>query len=330
MLSMKNREPRADRRLPTNRGLYRYHHLAWCTLSLRIDLRLVRESQDGKAVSDFWRLSPLLSVQLSSSLNAIAAQKKEAAELAARMARDEADRQRYLAQQNKIGDQILSANEESITAFERVPLQLQSAENFLDQAESDYVEGAFAPFWDSVEKAALALAGFDEGVRKIEGNSKNYIDLVTQYRGKTPVFAVSPSSVPSLALASETSKRMNGIVRKAQRNFEFSVIYEQRKTNQILVAGFRNLAQALEEMTWRITSSLDDLRNSVDGMHSSLNASLSRIHEQTERIAAATEGYRADFARESVGRGAREQKVLEMLDNIQRKRYPSFLHGGLR
>jgi Mg2+ and Co2+ transporter CorA len=123
---------------------------------------------------------------------------------------------------------------------------------------------------------------------------------------------------------------MNGIVRKAQRNFEFSLIYEQRKTNQILVAGFRNLAQALEEMTWRITSSVDDLTSSVDRMHTSLNESLVRIHEQTERIASTAEGHRADAATQAIATGARERKALEMLDNIQRKRYPSFMNGGLR
>ncbi len=259
-----------------------------------------------------------------------ATRQKEAALLDARMAQDEAERRQYITEQKEIGEQILSANEESISAFEKLPLHLRSAEELLDQAEEDFGEGAFAPFWDSVEKAAFALGGFEEGVRSIERNSKKYADLIKQYRGKAPVFRISPDSAPKLRLASETSTRMNGIVRKAQRNFEFALIYEQRKTNQILIAGFRNLAQALEEMTWRITSSIDDLRSSVDRMHKGLNDSLTNIRDQTERIAAATEGHRADSARQAVGREEREQKALEMLDNIQRKRYPSFSHGGLR
>lgn len=258
------------------------------------------------------------------------AEKKEAAEIAARLARDEAERQQFVAQQKRLGDQILTTNEESIAAFEQLPVHLNSAEKYLDVAEKDFADGAFAPFWDSVEKAAAALGRFEKGVRDIESNSTKYIDLVKQYRGKAPVFTVSPTSTPKLTLAKQTSDRMSGIVRRAQRNFEFSVIFEQRKTNQILVAGFRSLAQALEEMTWRITSSIDDLRSSVDRMHIGLNDSLARIHDQAARIAAATEDHRHASARDAARRNAREEKALEMLDNIQRHRYPNLLNGCLR
>ena len=260
-------------------------------------------------------------------------EKKSAAQRAAQEAREESERQQYLAQQRQFRGQIFSINEESLGAFEQMPAQLRSAEEYLDQAERDFAEGAFAPFWDSVEKAAFALGGFEERVRKIERNSSQYIDLVKKaqkYEIKAPVFSVSSSSAPKLKIASETSKRMSGIVRSAQRNFQFSVIYEQRKTNQILVAGFRNLAQALEEMTWRITQSIDDLSTSVRSMNATLNDSLRAIQQQSQRIANATEGLRGDSSSAAASSSAREQNALEMLDNIQRHRYPSFLHGGLR
>jgi uncharacterized protein YfcZ (UPF0381/DUF406 family) len=258
----------------------------------------------------------------------------------ARYARAESEHQQYLAQQELLREQIeqllgqiASINEESLSAFEQMPAQLRSAEEHLDQAEEDFAEGAFAPFWDSVEKAAFALGGFEEEIRKIERNSSQYIDLVRnakKYKVKAPVFSISSGAAPKLKIASETSKRMGGIVRNAQRNFQFSVIYEQRKTNQILVAGFRNLAQALEEMTWRITQSIDDLSTSVGSMSATLNGSLRQIHDQSDRIANATEGLRADSSTSAAGSSAREQKALEMLDNLQRHRYPSFTHGGLR
>jgi methyl-accepting chemotaxis protein len=254
----------------------------------------------------------------------------EAAEKASRIARDEAERRQFVAQQEQLRGQIVGSNEESASVLEQMPVLLASAEEYLDRAENDFGDGAFAPFWDSVEKAAGALGGFEEGVRKIEQNSRRYVDLVKQYRGEAPSFAVSRNAAPRLGIASETSKRMSEIVRKAQRNFEFSLIYEQRKTNQLLVAGFKNLAQALEGMSWRITTSIDELRSSVDNMHTSLNESLSSIHEQTSRIAAAAEGHRADSTADAVSRNARERKALEMLDNIQRRRYPSLIHGGLR
>ncbi len=260
-------------------------------------------------------------------------EKKRAVEQAAKELMEARERQQYSAQQKQLRGQIFSINEESLSAFEQMPAQLRSAEEHLDQAERDFAEGAFAPFWDSVEKAAFALGGFEERVRKIERNSLQYIDVVKnakKYEIKTPAFSVSLGSGPKLKIASETSKRMSGIVRSAQRNFQFSVIYEQRKTNQILVAGFRNLAQALEEMTWRITQSIDDLSASVRSMSATLNDSVRQIQEQSQRIANATEGLRADSSTVAAASSARERKALEMLDNIQRDRYPSFTHGGLR
>jgi molecular chaperone GrpE (heat shock protein) len=123
---------------------------------------------------------------------------------------------------------------------------------------------------------------------------------------------------------------MTQVVGVAQRDFEFSVIYEQRKTNQILVAGFKSLAQALDQMTWRITSSIDELSATVERVGSKLNDSLQQIRAETRNVAAQMAGHREDIKREAVRRVEREEKALEMLDNIQRKRYPSFLHGGLR
>jgi DNA anti-recombination protein RmuC len=98
------------------------------------------------------------------------------------------------------------------------------------------------------------------------------------------------------------------------------MIYEQRKTNQILVAGFTNLADALNDMTWRITDSIDNLASSVDGMTSTLNESMQAIHSRMGDI-------HEELSKEASERAVREKKALEMLDNIQRRRKPSLLEG---
>ena len=41
-----------------------------------------------------------------------------------------------------------------------------------------------------------------------------------------------------LATANDTTARLQRIRRKAQRNFQFATIYEQRKTREILIAGY--------------------------------------------------------------------------------------------
>jgi hypothetical protein len=200
--------------------------------------------------------------------------------------------------------------------MESMPGWVESAESHLDRADRDFAEGAFAPFWSSVERAAIALAGFDESVQKIERNSCEYIDLLARYRGAAPAFAVSTPSTTRMRLATATCRRMQGIVRRAQCDFQFSVIYEHRKTNQILVAGFRSLAEALEEMTGRITTSIDSLTTAVDTMTKTLDESLRHLAGRgTTLLAAARAGV------ETADGPLRERRVLEILDGIEERRY---------
>ena len=52
---------------------------------------------------------------------------------------------------------------------------------------------------------------------------------------------------------------MHRIVRQAQKDFQFWTIFEQRKTNQLLVVGFGSLASAIAEMGSQIEMSLYEL-----------------------------------------------------------------------
>ena len=74
--------------------------------------------------------------------------------------------------------------------------------------------------------------------------------------------------------------------------------------NQILIAGFANLTEALNQMACKITASINELAISIAVMTSTLNESLDAI--QTEQIVGV----------------ARLGEALEMLDNIQRGRRP--------
>jgi hypothetical protein len=258
-----------------------------------------------------------------------AEERARAAEKAARAAA-EWKRQEELKMQRSYLQQMTLLNDDSLKALESVPGDLNAAEQLLDRAEMDFAESAFAPFWDLVEQATCTLGRFDDRVRQINTNSGKYIDLVRKYDGSAPVFALSSESVSKLKTASNTSQRMSRIVRQAQRNFQFSMIYEQRKTNQILVAGFRTLAHALDQMTWQITSSIDNLDRSVNAMSSALTESLTSIHAQTRQLSDIVTAHTAEVTREGQGRVDREKNVIEMLDNIQRHRYPNIFNGGIR
>lgn len=226
-------------------------------------------------------------------------------------AQEEARLQRHReeqAAQKYYRKEIIGLGERSIVLFESMPEHLTNAEGWLDQAEVDFADGAFAPFWDSVENAANWLASFDERIRQIENNLSRYIELISKYYDVPPSFPLAHQSVERLGVGAATAKRMHAIVRTAQRNYQFASIYEQRKTNKILVAGFTNLAAALNDMAWHITDSINDLSSSVQG---SMQAIQSRMGD-----------IRDDLSREASESAARQKKVLDMLDNIQMGRRP--------
>ena len=257
----------------------------------------------------------------------ISQRRAERADEARRRRADEearrANEAQHRARQESCLRQMLALGEQSVKTFEELPKQLNLAESHLDQAEVEFRDSVFAPFWDQIERAAIALGYFNNGVQTIKENSLQYAKLTKEYADvHHPGFSLAPQSVAKLGISLTTANRMKSIVRKAQSNFQFATIYEQRKTNQILVAGFTNLAQALEHMTQRISDSIGDLANSVDAMALTLRDSTRSIHSQIGNLAQTNIRHQEQWMRESSDRAQREKEALRMLDNIQRGRKP--------
>jgi len=248
------------------------------------------------------------------------AKRSQAAE-AEREAEKMACLQRHRKEQQGYRQQMIVLGEQSIDSFESISNYLSLADKHLDQAEVDFADGAFAPFWDSIEKAANMLGCFDEGIRRLNDNLSHYIELTKKYEDTPPEFPVAHQSIAKLGLGTATATRMETIVRNAQRNFQFAMIYEQRKTNQLLVAGSITLEQALDQIAWHITTSMDSLiTSSVGVMTSTLNESMSSIHSRMDDIAEMGTQHHRDLLKEASERTAREKKALEMLDDIQHGR----------
>lgn len=246
--------------------------------------------------------------------------KRRRAVAAARKADDDAWFKQLNAEHDGYYKQMIALCENSLTLFESMPGYLMSAEGHLNQAEIDFADGAFSPFWDSIEDAAKSLGRFDEGVQKVKNISSQYTGLIERYVGVPPQFPLERKTVEKLAVGTSTAERMKAIVRTAQRDFQFSSIYEQRKTNQILVAGFTNLGQALDRMTWQITDSIDNLTSSVESMASTLNES---INMQLAKMTESNTQNHGEVMKAESEHVLRERKALEMLDNIQRHRKPT-------
>lgn len=201
-----------------------------------------------------------------------------------------------------------------------LPELVESAEQTIDLAEREFSDGAFAPFWDAVEDAANELATFDATIQTLISNSRKHSDEASRLQTAAPPFRLGIDTLPD---ATHTANRMRAIVRQAQKDFHFATIYEQRKTNQLLVAGFSSLGQAIVELSDRLDSSLDRLASTVNIAISDLSSDITSAQQHmTDKLSSELETTREQAEAESAATRKHEQSESEMLDNIQRRRRP--------
>jgi hypothetical protein len=174
------------------------------------------------------------------------------------------------AQRDKILADLSGLRDEAQTGRRGLAELVSAAEAHLAVAEREFDERAFAPFWDDVERATNALATYQRRVQGLESNVKEYrtvaerLDDVPLESPEVPELDVSTRVVDPRPTAS----KLQDIVRRAQRDFEFASIFEQRKTNQILVDGFGSLQDAISCLGATLSDSLSNL---ADTLHASLH-----------------------------------------------------------
>lgn len=226
----------------------------------------------------------------------------------------EARRKQHEYNQQSLRQRLLGFVTDSDAILKSLPNEIKIAEQALVESEKEFAEGAFAPFWDAIENAVTHLARFNLGIQQIHDNSINYMEKKKELDSTPPPFKINVGTLP---VATRTSDRMRGIVRRAQKDFHFATIYEQRKTNQLLVKGFTSLGHALNDMTYRITTSIDDLSSSIYDLASSNS-------ESSRDLIAGVESLRYQMQSDAEASRAHEREERKMLDNIQRGEKPLF------
>jgi len=271
-------------------------------------------------IIDLAVIVPIIISVIGGIIVAIQEKKERQAREAWQKAQEEAH---HREEQEELRKQIFLYVNQTLELFESAPKLLITAEEYLDQAEIDFKENAYSPFWNSIENAVKALGQIDESINEISNNAHKYSNLIKKYENIPPKFPLTHQSIEKLAVVGmATAKRMEAIVRTAQRNFQFAMIYEQRKTNQILIAGFTNLADAIDRMTWEITESINTLGNSVDIMTSALSESINTISSKMDDATGKIVQQYKELIKEASETTEQEKRIIKMLDNIQRGRKP--------
>jgi len=249
-----------------------------------------------------------------------------------------AHRQRQI----QLADLATSDRERGAMAFVRMPEELLAAEAHIDRAEEEFEERAFSPFWEQVESALQSLSKVETLANQISYAAEQHDEHVRDLDTKQVVFPVSTKDIEVIRnTARSTRERLAQVIRRSTKDFEFSTIYEQRKTNSILIHGFRTLGEAVSGLGDKLASSIDALGDRIADLEMGMQSRHDEAQEMGKRLIGATESMRA--SNEAAATAAAEQREriagaqsivanrqLAMLDNLQRKRRPTMTEKGPR
>ena len=196
---------------------------------------------------------------------------------------------------------LMRTYESSATLAVEFPQHLSRAANWLRQAENEFKDNAFAPFWDAVENAARQLAVFNDKTNQASRFADKYYRTLNGRMHTFPSFPANDDNVPDPSSVVSELRRM---VRMGQTNFQFANIWEHRLTREVIIAGFRTLGEAVNNLGSTVENSLFDLQQS----NSSDVAKL--VQEEIK-------------TRDSLDMRMLEQN--RMLDNIQHHRKPGIM-----
>ncbi len=243
-------------------------------------------------------------------------------------------REREQNEQRELATRLDSLAFESVAMARNLPNLIREAERALDLACNEFEEGVLDPFWDAIEQATAKLATFDSHVQQIIHNA----DLYRTESGRLPQSpAIFQLGVDVLPDATHTATRMRAIVRRAHKNADFSKIFHLRKTNELLIAGFSTLGDALNVLGDRLRTSLgrlssdfsvsisklaDAQRDSSLAIVSEISLAREQAELQSETVASELRLMREQAESDSEESRNHEEQEREMLNNIQRRRRP--------
>jgi len=208
---------------------------------------------------------------------------------AVRLATDEA---------TSLTSSVIQTYRSSTELSDQIRKHIDHASLWLRNAENEYNSNAFGPFWDAVEQAALHLSAFNEKAQSLYRYGDEYYSKLKGRKHTFPAFPIQNGTIPDTAFVTREFQR---VVRLGQTNFQFANIWEHRRTREVLIAGFRTLGEAVNNLGATIEYSLSNLQDSI-------SSDVAKLVEEEIKT------------RDTLDKRMMEQN--RMLDNIQHHREP--------
>jgi hypothetical protein len=261
------------------------------------------------------------------SSSALKSEKKTAEEARKReQAANEKKRaeENYAQRQATLKNSINAANTRAARALDRLPGRLEAAQDHLQQAEVDWRERVFNPFWTSIESCAVELAKFRKDIEDIGSCAAEYDAAVKEYDSVPPAFSVTTISVTAMASYNSLNDAMAKFTRRAQGDRDFANIFELWRGNAIMENGFANLRSAIQQMSSNISSQISSLGSRIDSINDSLERQSDRVSHAIEHQTSMSSYHQTELT-QSLKESRRHEKIIaDRLYNIERGYKPVF------
>lgn len=165
------------------------------------------------------------------------------------------------AESELVSKQLNDILDKSFEIVEKIlPYFEASAIDSIKKAKVDISKKAISPFWDKIEEANNFLGFYKEAVEQLIINGEIYTRTLD---GKKHNFPTPFPIGTNISIPQNTFDEFHSTIYTAHETDGFSNIWEHRKTQKILITGFKNLEQAINKMCSAITAAISDLKHSI-------------------------------------------------------------------
>lgn len=136
---------------------------------------------------------------------------------------------------------------------------LENADKALQRARREHAENAYGPFWDAVNDASERLGRFNTNSIGLQTLSRDFSDLQEEFPDAATslpgrLFPISMVPNPRFTL-----EEYLAVVRIGLTNFEFAMIFEQRKTQPTDIRGFESFGDVVSNLPARVEAAVLEL-----------------------------------------------------------------------
>lgn len=220
-----------------------------------------------------------------------ARRQEEEARAAAEQA-EQAQAQRVLKQAQDLVGQLDSAIDCAARHYAAAIQWLQEADTHSRGAQYAWERTLFVSFWEHIEAATQALNSHRIALHHIgdwlDRHQRAYDELTNLSPAQASIAPAMPAQTAEITQstkANDIATDVETLFNKAQANYQFASIYEQRRNTAAIIDGFSSLAAATSRMSATLSFEYSALRQTFE------RATTSRAYDP--RIATANTVLRA-------------------------------------